>query len=137
MSSDESPAFDWADVDVAVPEQAAISVYLNPAGEIVLRQRGDYFIQDDACIWLQVQHAVTVAKAILEAAGLDAGALAPEPIQAGNKPSDPTAAGRQARYRERQKNKPAPEPDIFGRNDHNAVTPEDRSRPGISRIGPT
>ena len=112
-------AWDWQDDadDVIVRGQSAIACYLNPAGDIVLRQHGDYF-DEDAWIWFAVEQAPAVAAAIIEAAGLDATALAPEPTQ---KPKDTTAAGRQRRYRKRKKKEPSPEPDIFDRDDRDVT----------------
>ncbi len=92
--------FNWLDDadEVIVREQPAIAVYTNPAGDVVLRQRGE----DDAWIWFAPDHARAVAVAILEAAAFDATVLTstPEPTP---KSKDPTAAGRQRRYRERKK----------------------------------
>ena len=115
----EAHTWNWREDagDVIVRAQPAIACYLNPAGDIVLRQHGDYF-DDDAWIWFAVEQAPAVAAAILEAAGLDATALAPEPTQ---KPKDTTAAGRQRRYRKRQKKELTLEPDIFDRDDRDVT----------------
>ena len=85
MTADEGRAWDWTDDagDVVVPEQPAVAVYLNPKGDVVLRQRGDVF-DDDSWIWFGSEHAVVIAGAILAAAGLDAAALAPKPPRAGS-----------------------------------------------------
>jgi hypothetical protein len=65
--------FNWDDVadDVAIPEQAAIAVYLNPHGEICCRQAGQYCVSEDSYIIFHPSHALTLAKAILEKAGLE------------------------------------------------------------------
>ena len=80
-NTDEDHGFDWgADAgDVIVREQPAIACYVNPAGDIVLRQRG--YPEDDAWIWFAPGHALAIAAAILEAAGLEvtATALTAEP----------------------------------------------------------
>ncbi len=104
-------AWDWSDDarDLVVQEQPAIAVYTNPANAVVIRQAGAWNDDEDAWIWFSPDHALAIAKAILEAAGLDAMALAPEPEQAASKAKDPTAAERQRRRRARQKE---PELDI-------------------------
>ena len=110
VSADEGRDFDWAAVDVVVPEQAAIAVYVNPTGDVVVRQCGAWSDDADASIWFSPGHALAVAKAILAAAGLDAANiadLAPEPAQDATKPMASTAAARQKRYRQRKKKEPA------------------------------
>ncbi len=129
MSTDEIRGFDWLDDvgDIVVPEQPAIACNPNPKGAIVLRQD----TEDDHFVWFHPEHAAAVAAAILEAAGLDTTALIPEAAQVDSKSKDPSAAGRQRRYRERKKKQPTPEPDIFDRDvtrdvtDRNTVTPRD------------
>jgi hypothetical protein len=95
--------FDWIDSaeDVVVPEQAAIAVYLNPKGDVVIRQAGQYHPDEDNWIVVAPDHAPRVAEAILEAAGL--AVYHPEDDQAAE-PKDRTAAERQRRYRERHRN---------------------------------
>ena len=119
MTANESREFDWCDDDVVVPQQPAIAIYLNPAGDVVLRQRGDVY-DDDSWIWFGSEHALAVARAILEAVGLSVADLVPEPTQV--RSHDTTAAERQRRYRERKKRESTP--DIFDRDvaDRNAVT---------------
>ena len=124
----ESCAWDWRDDadDLVVPEQPAIAVYTNPADAVVIRQQGTWN-DDDAWIWFSPDHAPAIAKAILEAAGLDATALTPEPAQV-VKPRDATGAERQRRHRERQKKESTAEPGMFDRNDRDVtatVTPRD------------
>jgi hypothetical protein len=65
--------FDWTEIedDIVVPEQAAIAVYNNPNGGIVCRQAGRYGSDEDSWIFFHPSHALTLAKAILEKAGLD------------------------------------------------------------------
>ena len=123
MEDSESREFDWLDDDVIVRQQPAIAIYRNPVGDVVLRQRGDDFYGDDSWVWFRIEHAPAVAAAILELANLDATALTPGPTLRRTKAKDPTAAGRQRRYREKQKKELTPEPDIF---DRDTVTPEDR-----------
>ena len=124
MSAGESREFDWLQDagDVVVRSQPAIAIYPGPAG-VIIRRQGDICDDGDDVIWFAAEQAPAIAAAIMEAAGLDAKAMAPEPTR---KPKDTTAAGRQRRYRERQKKESTPEPDIFGRDVTRDVTPEDR-----------
>ena len=126
MPDTERIEFDWHDTDeVIVREQPAVAVYLNLAGDIVLRQQGDVF-DDDAWIWFHPEHAAAIAAAILEAAGLDAPVLTPSQTTDAVLPKDPTAAERQRKYRERKKKKPTPEPDIFERDVTDPATARNR-----------
>jgi hypothetical protein len=65
--------FDWKTIeeDIVVPEQAAIAVYTNPAGAIVLRQAGQYGPEEDTIIVVQPSHAMALASALLDRAGID------------------------------------------------------------------
>ena len=65
--------FDWKTIedDIVVPEQSAIAVYHNPKGAIVLRQAGQYGPDEDTTIVLHPSHALSLARAILDRAGLD------------------------------------------------------------------
>jgi hypothetical protein len=65
--------FDWTTIedDIVIPEQAQIACYNNPKGDIVLRQAGQYGPDEDTWIVLHRSHALTLAKAILDRAGLD------------------------------------------------------------------
>ncbi len=114
----EGREFDWLEYagDVIVRSQPAVSVYPGPAG-VVIRRQGNYWTGDgDDVIWFAAEQAPAIAAAILEAAGLDATALDPEPTLRRTKAKDPTAAGRQRRHRERKKKESTPEPDIFDRD---------------------
>ncbi len=85
MSADESREFDWLEdaSDVVVREQAAIAIYPGPAGVVIRRQGDQLYGHGDALISFSVEHAPAIAAAILEAAGLDATALAPKRPGAG------------------------------------------------------
>jgi hypothetical protein len=65
--------FDWKTIeeDIVVPEQAAIAVYCNPEGGVVLRQAGQYGPDEDTTIVLHPSHALALARAILDRASLD------------------------------------------------------------------
>ncbi len=125
-TADEGREFDWLEDpgDVVVRAPSAVAVYPGPAG-VVIRRPGDHWNGDgDDVTWFTTEHAPAVAAAILEAAGLDATALAPAPTRVGSKPKDSTAAGRQRRYRERQKRESPP--DIFDRADRDDRDVTDR-----------
>ena len=65
--------FDWTTIkdDVVIPEQAAIAVYTNPNGGIVCRQADQYGPEEDSWIFFHPSHALALARAILDRAGLD------------------------------------------------------------------
>jgi hypothetical protein len=65
--------FDWTTIedDIVIPEQAQIACYCNPKGAVVLRQAGQYGPDEDTWIVLDPSHALTLARAILDKAGLD------------------------------------------------------------------
>ncbi len=109
MSADSNGrTWDWLDddADIVVKAQPAVAIYAGPAG-VVIRRQGDWNDDDDGVVWFGVDQAHAVAKAILEAADLDATALAPEPAQDATKPMACTGAERQKRYRQRKKKEPA------------------------------
>lgn len=97
MGQPMSDTFNWDEIadDVVVPEQAAIAVYTNPKGDIVIRQAGQYGPDEDQWIAVAPIHALALAHAIAHAAGLE---LAATESAA---PKDRTAAERQRRYRAR------------------------------------
>jgi hypothetical protein len=67
-----SDDFDWdaatADGHVVVPDQAAIACYINPFGNVVLRQEGQY-PEEDTWIVCQPIYVEALAIALLRAAG--------------------------------------------------------------------
>lgn len=115
--------FDWIDSaeDVVVPEQAAIAVYLNPRGDVVIRQQAQYHPDEDTWIVVAPDRAQAVADAIVEAARLavyhpEDDELAPPAERTAAVPKDPTAAERQRRYRERHRNSHGADRDVTGRD---------------------
>jgi len=88
--------FNWYgnEADIVIPEQAAIAVYLNPRGDIVIRQRAEWCEEHDTVIVLAPAHASTLARAILDAAGEGGPGL---------EPRDVTGASRARRYRARHR----------------------------------
>jgi hypothetical protein len=95
--------FEWYgdNADVVIKDQAAVAVYPNSRGAIVIRQRGglnpDTFEFEDSWVVLEPRHAAELARAILALAQ-------PEPAQlALPGPADRTAADRQRRYRDRKR----------------------------------
>jgi hypothetical protein len=99
-SEDGSREFSWHRDrdDIVVAEQQPIALYLNPRGDLVIRQPG---IDEDDMIVVTLQNAPALARAILRAAGVD-----DEPAAAAVQPApkDRTAAERMRRHRERQRN---------------------------------
>lgn len=91
IGANEAHEFDWNGLggDVVVPEQAAIAVFVNPLGKVVIRQAGQHHPDEGSRIVFAPEHAAAVAEAILVAAGIhDA-----DPIKAAiPKPGDGTAA---------------------------------------------
>ena len=130
MEDTENRDFDWADDDddVIVPGQPCIACYINPRGDVVLRQHGDGFHDDDSWIWFGVEHAPVVARAILQVAGCNLTVLPPVAPQSRTGPRDSTAAGRQRRYRERKKRESTP--DVFDRDDHDVTERDTVTRDG-------
>ncbi len=96
-----SPDFDWYKDrdDLVIEEQAAIAVYRNPRGSIVIRQKGELdpetYETVDSWIVVEPHYVAQLASAIM--------ALAPQQL-ALPAPSDKTAAERQRRHRERKRN---------------------------------
>lgn len=99
-----SPDFDWyKDLeDLVVEEQAAIAVYTNPRGSIVIRQKGELdpetYDYQDSWIVVEPHYVAQLARAIM--------ALAPQQTAplALPAPGDKTAAERQRRHRDRKRN---------------------------------
>jgi hypothetical protein len=93
--------FDWDGIadNIVVPEQAAIAVYTNPKGNIVIRQAGQYGPDEDQWIVLAPSHARALAEAITREAGLDH-----EPMLQLTAPAPLTNAERQRRWRNDKRN---------------------------------
>jgi hypothetical protein len=106
MSDDD---FDWDDVDVVIPHQASIAVYINPHGDVVIRQDGDWYRRDDAWIVVRPENARRLAEAIMELAEPEA-----LPRLALPAPADRTAAERQRRYRNAKRNGSTVTPTVTG-----------------------
>src|SRR6516225_1103292 len=93
--------FDWDDEALAIiPEQGRIAVYLNPNGDLCIREQGDHACEDQ---WIVVARG-NVEKFLqpvfdvmdLERPSAPCSLLVPEP-----EPAALTGAERQRRYRER------------------------------------
>jgi hypothetical protein len=114
--------FQWfgegADGIVIVPDQLAVAVYENVRGEIVIRQKGDMYEDQDAIVILHKIPARVIAQAIFETAGL--GAMPERNERDGEaSPGDGSvtpAALRQRRYRERHRHSQseAEQPGLLG-----------------------
>ncbi len=137
MTDTENSEFNWTDTNLVVEEQLPVACYRNPEGDVVLRQRAAWPDDDDPAIWFGPQHARAIAAAIIQVAGYQTTVPAPEPAQASVKPQATSAAERQKRYRDRRKKEPTPEPNIFDRNDRDAVTAAERDTvtDGVMRNG--
>jgi hypothetical protein len=77
-----TPDFDWnpsrdADHSIVVRGQPAIAVYLNPHDEVVIRQEGQYDPSDDHFVYVTKPNALMVARAVLEAAGVNVEFITP------------------------------------------------------------
>lgn len=101
-----APDFDWYGndaEDIVIPEQQAVAVYRNHAGDVVIRQKaGDYWNQVDEDPWIVVkrEHVGRLAHALLALAELEQAPRLALPAPA---PSNRTGAERQRRYRERKR----------------------------------
>lgn len=96
--------FNWyEDESIIARTSMGIAVYQNDRGEIVVRQEREASWQDDdPFIVIQPAIAVKVAQAILEQAGLSYPPFGAE-NQASGAPKDRTAAERQRRHRQNQR----------------------------------
>lgn len=86
--------FNWYEDrdDIVVTEQAAIAIYYNPNGDIVIRQKASEGEDHDSLIVVTPGLAGALARAIANASTPD------------SEPRNTTAAERQRRYRERHRN---------------------------------
>jgi hypothetical protein len=70
--SERGKDFSWRDAeddgDIVVPEQAAIAVYVNLSGNVVVRQEGRFGVDEDHWIVIHPSNAEVLANAILRAA---------------------------------------------------------------------
>lgn len=90
-----SEFFEWhKDLKVAVRTQMAIAVYLNPYGELVLRQEGQFHPDEDVWIVIAPDNVVAVTDAMHAAMGA---------VPATRVTKDRTAAKRQRRHREKHR----------------------------------
>jgi hypothetical protein len=100
--------FDWSsnNTDVAVRRQDAVAVYENVNGDVVVRRQADFNEDEDPILIINKACVPALVRALIDTAGLEAepvshGILLPPPARSG---SDPTAAERQRRYRDRHRN---------------------------------
>jgi hypothetical protein len=106
MTSD-STEFSWHDCgdDLVVPEQQAVAVFWNPRGELVIRQKADFYPDEDHYVIVHPGNIRKLAhRLLLEADSLEDGAdEQPKERLALAPPKDPTATERQRRHRQRQR----------------------------------
>jgi hypothetical protein len=74
--TDAAEHFDWnprgADADnIVVRAQPAVAVYLNPHGEVVVRQVGHYGPDEDQFVFVAPENVLRVTKRMLAVAGID------------------------------------------------------------------
>jgi hypothetical protein len=94
--TDTSERFDWCESEsIVLREQPATAVYINPAGDIVIRQANAYGDDDDDFIYLRPENVPALVDAILAAADAERPAQVDAPL---------TNAERQRRYRDRHRN---------------------------------
>lgn len=94
--SGDGDDFDWTDRDdIVVAHQGQIAVYLNPDGDVCLRQEGDWWRKDDAWIVIRPENVRKLVDAMLALVEPEAAPLAlPAPM---------TPAERAKRYRHRKR----------------------------------
>ena len=119
-----SDAFDWTEPEnTVVRTQMAIAVYLNPFGELVIRQEGQFHPDEDTWIVIAPDNVPAVIEAMQEVMGVNSASV-------GNK--DLTAANRQRRHRDRHRDNRDGVTPITGAvtvTDRDAVTPDRDSLP--------
>lgn len=115
MADDDVDWFDTNNSSIVVRQQMAIAVFRNGRDEIALRQQNEPWEDgEEAWICFQPEHAATVARAILNVAGIDPADAFPElysqlmhdignSVGASKGPKDRTKSERQKRYRQRLK----------------------------------
>lgn len=99
--------FDWNETEsVIVPEQAATAVYFNNAGQIVIRQKGDPYDDEDHWFLFAPANAAILARRILEMVAYEDGRQTARQLYDGDDHADSknTNAERQRRYRVRHRN---------------------------------
>jgi len=93
----------WDREPVLIPVQMPVAVFSNKNGDVVIRQCGQWYHQNDPWIVLTPENARIVAGAISNLAAELMAPAAPLALPAPT-PADRTAAERQRRYRERKRN---------------------------------
>jgi hypothetical protein len=73
-----SCAFDWSTAEIVVRSYGDVAVYINPHGDIVLRQRRDIYDDEDPFVVIPLAHAERVAAAVLTNARESRADQAPE-----------------------------------------------------------
>lgn len=69
-AEDEGQEFDWAHDDaVVLQDQPGTAVYLNPAGELVIRQRHPYG-KDDVCVYVSAPYVARFIDRLCDVAGV-------------------------------------------------------------------
>ncbi|MCA6102350.1 hypothetical protein [Bradyrhizobium australafricanum] len=63
--------FDWNGPDVVLEHQPRTAVFTNDRGQVVIRQEGSLDPDEDVWVFFDPSNALSLCKAVLEAAGLD------------------------------------------------------------------
>jgi hypothetical protein len=67
-----APDFDWnLDDIIVVPGQQAIACYLNPKGAVVIRQEGQYGIDEDVWVVVAPAHVPTLCRELMALIGAE------------------------------------------------------------------
>jgi hypothetical protein len=70
--SGHTPDFDWnCDDVITVPGQAAIACYLNPKGAVVIRQEGQYGIDEDVWVVVAPAHVPMLCRELMALIGAE------------------------------------------------------------------
>lgn len=107
MTADYTANFDWNDDEgVIIPVQAAVAVYENQRGDIVIRQQRAWDKDSDTLIFIRPENALAIVHAILQAAGnphIDHQRAIADFNSFEARTKDHTAAERQRRCRDRKR----------------------------------
>jgi hypothetical protein len=98
--TDTSERFDWCESEsIVLREQPATAVYINQAGDIVIRQANTYGDDDDDFIFLRPENVPHLVAAIV-----DASQQVAADIEDAVEKAPLSNAERQRRYRDRHRN---------------------------------
>jgi hypothetical protein len=100
MSSD----FDWSDINVVIHEQPQSGVYLNPNGQLVIRQLRNAYEDEDPFLYFSLENVPALVRAIIDTAGIEPADVWPQQqLNVLPAPIPATGAERSKRYRQRKR----------------------------------